>query len=179
MQRGRSARFPACPAHPDRGHSPGLAAPAQARRWRLHAQALRLRCKWSRRESKGREEPRALAQPDGPFLSHCGKRGYRSRATEGARARVAVLLPALPAFTWYGPRPEGSRSSGAGACVCGAGTRFMKMGSVWVEGDNSARILDWRPAHLHNPSAGQRKPSRSGRSDLHIPGRGCTLERSD
>ncbi|KAL4663846.1 hypothetical protein H8959_003471 [Pygathrix nigripes] len=45
MQRGRSARFPACPAHPCPGHSPAPAAPAPALRRRLHAQPLRLRRK--------------------------------------------------------------------------------------------------------------------------------------
>lgn len=68
MQRCRSARFPACPAHLHPGHSPALAAPAPARLLRLHAPALRLRCKWGRRECEGREEPRALARRDRPFL---------------------------------------------------------------------------------------------------------------
>lgn len=43
MQRGCIACFPACPAHPEHGHSPTPAAPARTRRWRLQGRALRLR----------------------------------------------------------------------------------------------------------------------------------------
>lgn len=47
-----------------------------------------------------------------------------------------------------------------------------KWDALGVDGDESARILDWEIAHLHNPSAGQWKTSRTEGSDLHIPGRG-------
>lgn len=67
--------------------------PAPARRRRLHARALRLRCKRGRRESEGRAEPRALARRDGPFLSHSGKRGSPSRAVDEAPRRG---FPAVP-----------------------------------------------------------------------------------
>ena len=53
------------------------------------------------------------------------------------------------------------------------------LGVGWGGGTSSAWILDLRPAHLHNLSAGQWEASGDGRADLHIPRGGHTLERID
>lgn len=106
MQRGCIARFPACPAHPEHGHSPTPAAPARARRWRLQGRALRLRSgSLGERASEGRAWLRARARPDGPFLAVGGKRGSETRAGCRARAGAGVgLRGSRPRWTWYSPR---------------------------------------------------------------------------
>lgn len=88
MQRGCIARFPACPAAPPKlGHSPTPAAPDQARRWRLHARALRLRFgRLGERASERANERGARARSDGPFPAVDGKRG--SEDGEGCRAHA-------------------------------------------------------------------------------------------
>lgn len=90
---------------------PALAAPVLARRQRLHAQALRLRCEWGRRECEGREEPRALARRDRPFRSQSGKGGSLGRAIDEARAGGSGLCPSLSGFTWYSPQPDRTRKT--------------------------------------------------------------------
>ncbi|KAH0507133.1 Serine/arginine repetitive matrix protein 5 [Microtus ochrogaster] len=118
MQRGCIARFPACPAHPEHGHSPTPAAPARARRWRLQGRALRLRSeslgeRASERESEGRAGLRARARPDGPFVAVGGKRGSETRAACRARAGAGVgLRSSRPRWTWYSPQHRASNGAG-------------------------------------------------------------------
>lgn len=117
MQRCRSARLPACPAHLHPIHSPALAAPSSGSAAAAARPGFAPAPQVGRRACKGREEPRALARRDRPFLSHSGKRGFLSWAIDEPRAEGSGLCPSLSGLTWYSPLPDGTRSCKPRACV--------------------------------------------------------------
>ena len=127
MQRGCIARFPACPAAPPKlGHSPTPAAPDQARRWRLHARALRLRFgrlgerASERANERGASEGRVRGQMDHSRRS-MGRGAQRmAKAVELTPAGVAGSAAHGPARlgTVCGPKGEEALRI-ARACVRG------------------------------------------------------------
>lgn len=192
MQRGCIARFPACPAPPqartltDAG-SPGsgsagaAARPDTAPAFRQARQASERACERGARGAQGACAVRRTIPGD---RWEEGLRESR-RLQSSCRRGVRVAAAHGPAGLGTVRRPKGEEASRIARACAVQRTRLINRGCLGVRagerrGLNTRRgSRCWRLAHLHNPSAGQRKTSRTGGCDLHIPGRGCPSQRSD